>query len=102
MANTTGKKWGGRKKGTPNKDNELKVFLKELMSENQEKLKQELNTLKGKSYVDAIFSLMEYVQPKLSRAEVIAEVENVNIDVTKYTSEELEVISKIRKARENE
>ena len=74
MADVEGNKTGGRKKGTPNKDSELKVYLKQLVADNQNKLVDEIKTLKGKSYVDAMFALMEYVQPKLSRAEVQAEV----------------------------
>ena len=102
MADLNGNKTGGRKKGTPNKDSELKTFLKKLANDSQEKLEKELNSLKGKAYVDALFTLMEYVQPKLSRAEVIAEVENTNIDTSKYTKEELDIISKIRKSKEND
>lgn len=71
--NTIGK---GRPKGSVNKDNELKAFLRELVNDSQEKLEQELSKLEGKAYVDAMFALMEYVQPKLSRTEVKAEVEN--------------------------
>ncbi len=90
MANNTGKKFGGRKKGTPNKDNELKKFLKDLANDSTEKLEQELNKLEGKAYIDAMFTLMEYVQPKLSRAEVVAEIETKeSIDLSKYDIKDL-------------
>ena len=93
MANTTGKKFGGRKKGTPNKDNELKVFLLDLVSESQPKLKEELESLKGKAFVDALMALMEYVQPKLSRAEVKATVEA--LEVSEYEDMSVEDLKKI-------
>lgn len=76
MADVNGNKTGGRAKGTPNKDNELKAFLRGLAEESKEKLREEIGKLQGKQYIDAMFALMEYVQPKLSRAEVKAEVEN--------------------------
>ncbi len=84
MADKEGKKTGGRQKGTPNKDNELKAFLRELVGDNQEKLVEEIEKLEGKAYIDAVFALMEYVQPKLSRTEVKAEVDNnLNIIIGK-------------------
>jgi len=90
MANTTGKKFGGRTKGTPNKDNELKTFLIDLVNDSQEKLQDELNKLEGKAFVDSMFALMEYVQPKLSRAEVKQEIEVVEgIDFSDYETEYL-------------
>jgi hypothetical protein len=74
MANADGTKSGGRQKGTPNKPNKLKKYLIDLVDENTDRLSEELSTLKGKAYIDAMFALMEYVQPKLSRTEVKAEV----------------------------
>lgn len=90
MADIHGNKTGGRKKGTPNKDTELKKFLIDLVNSGQQKLIDELETLSGKDYVDAIFKLMEYVQPKLSRAEVKTEIEiDEKIDLSKYSTEDL-------------
>ena len=73
--NNTGKKFGGRQKGTPNKvESATKKFLRELVDNNQEKIKKELEKLEGKAYLDALNNLMEYTEPKLSRTEVKAEV----------------------------
>jgi len=85
-----GKKTGGRQKGTPNKDNELKKFLIDLVNNGQQKLIDELETLNSKDYVDAVFKLMEYVQPKLSRAEVKTEIKiDESIDLSKYSTTDL-------------
>ena len=74
MADKEGNKTGGRRKGTPNKPNELKTFLIELVNDNQQRLIDEIKKLEGKAFTDSMFALMEYVQPKLSRTEVKAEV----------------------------
>ena len=73
--NTAGK---GRPKGSVNKDSELKVFLLKLVNDNQDKLLDEIKTLNGKAFVDSMFALMEYVQPKLSRTEVKGEIETTS------------------------
>ena len=76
MADINGNKTGGRTKGTPNKiDSDTKQFLNDIVSNNQDKIEQELDKLDGKAYLDAVFNLIEYIQPKLSRTEVKAEVE---------------------------
>lgn len=75
MANNTGKKFGGRQKGTPNKvKSQTKKFLEQLIEDQQDKIKQELENLEGKAYLDAVGNLMEYSQPKLSRTEAKVEV----------------------------
>ena len=46
-----------------------------MVNDNQDKLTAELDKLTGKPFTDAMFSLMEYVQPKLNRTELkVAEV----------------------------
>lgn len=69
--NTIGK---GRPAGSVNKPNELKQFLINTVNDNQERFLKEIKELEGKNYVDAMFALMEYVQPKLARTEVITAV----------------------------
>ena len=69
MADLKGNKTGGRVKGTPNKDNELKAFIKGLISDNQDKLVVEIQQLRGKTYVDSMLALLEYAVPKLSRVD---------------------------------
>lgn len=61
----------GRPKGVENKTTKtLKEFLVYISENGKEKMWQEMQTLKGKLYVDAYLSLIEYVQPKLARTEV--------------------------------
>lgn len=70
MANTTGKKWGGRQKGTPNKRTEQwNIFAEWMMSDGLVRLKDEMDKLNGREYVNTVKDLMEYFQPKLSRIE---------------------------------
>ena len=49
MANNTGKKYGGRKKGTPNRmTKELRSILKDILYEEIEALQERLDALKPK------------------------------------------------------
>ena len=76
MAKVKGsEKSGGRKKGTPNKDNELKAFIRGLISDNTDKLTEEIKKLEGKVYVDAVMNMMEYAVPKLQRVELDADID---------------------------
>ncbi|MDF0706609.1 hypothetical protein [Flagellimonas okinawensis] len=70
MANTTGKKFGGRRKGTPNKKTEaLRARVENLIDDNWDKIQNDLKELSGKERVDTIVKLLEYSLPKLSRTE---------------------------------
>jgi len=86
---------GGRPKGSKNKvDGTIKQFLQDMIEGNTEKIEEELGTLKGKAFLDAMFNFMEYVQPKLSRTEVKAEIETKDeIDLSNYSLEDLKKIS---------
>lgn len=80
----------GRPKGSKNKvESTTKKFLQDLIEGNTEKIEAELDTLTGKAFLDAVFNFMEYVQPKLSRAEVetTIEVEDNYIDLTTLSRE---------------
>jgi len=84
MADKNGKKTGGRQKGTPNKvEGTTKKFLQDLIDGNHTKIENELESLTGKAFLDAVFNFMEYVQPKLSRAEIQAEIKTDDIDLSK-------------------
>jgi hypothetical protein len=66
MANTTGKKYGGRKKGTPNKvTKELRSVLKDFMFDELEVLKERLDELDTKERVYVLIKLMPFVMPKV-------------------------------------
>ena len=70
MANTTGKKYGGRKKGTPNKDTrKLRERVDALLDDNWDEVLEDLQELSPKERVDAYLKLLEYSLPKLSRSD---------------------------------
>ncbi|OQY92507.1 MAG: hypothetical protein B6D37_14540 [Sphingobacteriales bacterium UTBCD1] len=71
MANTTGKKFGGRAKGTPNKLTTVqRQYIQSVLDMQTDRFKTELSNLTGSEYVKAILYLMEFVIPKLSRTEI--------------------------------
>ena len=69
MANTTGKKFGGRQKGTPNKlTKELRSVLKDLIHKELETLHERLDLLDPKERLEVMVKLLPYVLPKVSPA----------------------------------
>lgn len=63
--NTTGKKFGGRTKGTPNKiTSEIKETLKEVLSNEIENLPHRLSELDVKDRLDVLVKLIPYILPK--------------------------------------
>lgn len=67
MANTTGKKFGGRKKGTPNKlTKELRASLKDLIHEELSDLQIHLDQMEPKERLDVLVKLLPYVLPKVN------------------------------------
>ena len=66
MANTTGQKHGGRKKGTPNRlTRELRTILKDVLYQEMEQLEERLNDLDPEDRMQIILKLMPYVFPKV-------------------------------------
>lgn len=69
MANTTGKKFGGRQKGTPNKlTSELRAVLKNLIHEELETLQERMDLLDPKERLEVVVKLLPYALPKVSPA----------------------------------
>lgn len=69
MANTTGNKYGGRKKGTPNKlTKELRSVLKEVIYNELENIEEQLDELEPKQRLELVIKLMPYVFPKMESA----------------------------------
>ena len=67
MANTTGNKYGGREKGTPNRmTKELRSVLKDVLFEEIEVLQERLDALKPKERVELLIKLMPYALPKVT------------------------------------
>ena len=66
MANTTGNKYGGREKGTPNKlTKEIRKILNDIVHKELEKVEENLNTLEPKQRLEVLIKLMPYVLPKV-------------------------------------
>ena len=69
MANTTGKKHGGRQKGTPNKlTKELRSILKEVVYNELENIEERLDQLEPKQRLELVVKLMPFVFPKMESA----------------------------------
>jgi hypothetical protein len=65
MANTTGIKFGGRKKGTPNRTTkETREALKKIIDDELEYLPQLLQSMKPYQRADVLTKLIQYVLPK--------------------------------------
>jgi len=66
MANTTGKKFGGREKGTPNKlTKELRSALKDVLYDEIEQIPHRLDELEAKDRLELLVKLMPYVFTKV-------------------------------------
>ena len=66
MANTSGKKYGGRTKGTPNRvTKELRSLLKDIMYYEIEKIQEHMDSLNPKDRLELLIKLMPYALPKV-------------------------------------
>lgn len=96
MANNTGKKFGGRKKGTPNKDiKEIKDIFQVLIEQNLNNLDLWINQVAEKSpekAINVVLKLSEYILPKVSNAKVI----EVVVDEFEHMTDE-EIIAEIKR-----
>ena len=67
MANTSGNKYGGRQKGTPNRiTKELRSLLKDVMYDEIGALQDRLDALNPKERVELLVKLMPYALPKVT------------------------------------
>ena len=66
MANITGKKYGERQKGTPNKlTKEIRTVLKDLIYKELDEIKEHLDSLEPKKRIEIVIKLIPYVLPKV-------------------------------------
>ena len=66
MANNTGKKYGGRQKGTPNKLTKvIRTVLKDLIYKELDEIRKCLDSLEPKQRIELVIKLIPYVLPKL-------------------------------------
>lgn len=67
MANTTGIKYGGRQKGTPNRlTKELRAILKEALHKELESIGDRLEQLEPKERIEVLIKLMPFVFPRMN------------------------------------
>jgi hypothetical protein len=65
--NTTGKKFGGRKEGTPNKlTRELRGELKNFISKELENLSSNFEQITPKERIELLSKLLPYAMPKVT------------------------------------
>lgn len=75
MANNTGKKFGGREKGTPNKQTaEIKEMFITLLHGNLDDMQDCLDSMKAPDRFNAYISIAKYVLPTMKAVELTAEV----------------------------
>lgn len=64
----------GRPKGSENKETKkIREWISKYLSDNLERLNEDIDKLKPRERIDAITSLMEYAVPKLARVENLNE-----------------------------
>ena len=67
MANTTGLKYGGREKGTPNRlTKELSAILKEALHKELESIGERLEQLEPKERLEVLIKRMPFVFPRMN------------------------------------
>lgn len=78
MANNTGRKYGGREAGTPNRlTKELRAALKNILHQELESLPDHLSKLEAKDRLDMLVKLLPFVLPKV---EAVSHKENEPLD----------------------
>jgi hypothetical protein len=79
MANTTGKKFGGRSVGTANRTTaEIRERFQDLISNNLDQLNKDLKSLEPLHRLKMIIELSKFVVPTLKATELTADLENRN------------------------
>ena len=68
MANTTGKKFGRREKGTPNRlTKELRTILKNVLYNELENIEELLDSLEPKERLKLVIKLIPFILPKVDK-----------------------------------
>jgi len=102
MANLTGKKFGGRTKGTPNKSTaEFKELLLKHGIDPVKKLGHVFPHLEPEKQADVLLKLMEFLYPKRKAVEFVDDEGESMAPVFVFPSDEerLIAIQRIRKTR---
>lgn len=70
----------GKPEGAVNKVKQMqREFIQSLLDDQQDKIKDELQKLTGKDYLNAVTGLLEFALPKLSRSELSADGPTVKV-----------------------
>lgn len=86
MANTTGRKFGGRKKGTPNKvTGTVREWLEKLIDKNRSQIERDLKVLEPKERLQILEKFMQYTIPKMQSIQT-------KVDLNKLTDQQLDKI----------
>jgi hypothetical protein len=68
--NNTGLKFGGRSKGTPNKNTaELRDYFQLLINDNLEQIREDIDSLEPKDRIKVFLELSKFVLPTLKATE---------------------------------
>ncbi len=92
------KKYGGRKKGTPNKKTqELQEFFNSVDFSIPEVIMKILPSLKSDKQIDVLLKMMEFVYPKRKAIDISPiDISNrASIDVSKLSKQELLFLKKL-------
>ena len=86
MANTTGKKYGGRRKGTPNKiTSNIREWLEKLINKNRLQIERDIKVLEPKERLQILEKFMSYTTPKMKSIET-------RVDFNQLTNEQLDYV----------
>jgi dsRNA-specific ribonuclease len=70
MANNTGKKFGGREAGTPNRTTiEIKTAFQNLLDSNIDQMDEDLKALQPKERLNVLLKLADFVLPKIQSVQ---------------------------------
>lgn len=92
----TGKKTGGRTKGTPNTNTkELREKFTLLVESNFDKLQTDIDLLEPKDRVKTLLELSRFIVPTLKAIELTTDTISLKEDYSNYSTEDLEALEKI-------
>jgi hypothetical protein len=78
MANTTGIKYGGRTKGTPNRlTKEMRTILKNILFTELENIEELMDSLDSKQRIELVIKLLPFILPKV---ETVSHTYNEPVD----------------------
>lgn len=99
-ASKAGKK--SSRKGVPNKSTKaIRQYFQELLSENLEQLKEDIEMLAPENRIRVLLELARYVVPRLNAVHYIEEKnDSQNLDLSDLTDEELNILYKVMQRQE--